>query len=183
MLVDDFSLEREVLSLNAENRRLEKRTLRAEMALNAIKRRLGEYVVQPSTDTKFADPNLQGVMPGAPWANDLLDAVGARVDGTANGGDANPTAVNAVSNRGGDSKDAWSRATRRGRTRSRSPPRKRRAMVVSAPRSERHDVFIGISRAKKTDRTLAFAATYSISHHHQSTNLQLPTHLYLLCQL
>ena len=37
------------------------------------------------------------------------DAVGARVDGTANGGDANPTAVNAVSNRGGDSKDAWSR--------------------------------------------------------------------------
>ena len=51
MLVDDFSLEREVLSLNAENRRLEKRTLRAEMALNAIKRRLGEYVVQPSTDT------------------------------------------------------------------------------------------------------------------------------------
>ena len=109
MRVDDFSLEREVLSLNAENRRLEKRTLRAEMAVNAIKRRLGEYVVQPSTDTKFADPNLQGVMPGAPWANDLLDAVGARVDGTANGGDANPTAVNAVSNCGGDSKDAWSR--------------------------------------------------------------------------
>ena len=110
MLVDDFSLEREVLALNAENRRLEKRTLRAEMALNAIKRRLGEYVVQPSKDdTHFADPNLQGVMPGAPWANDLLDAVGARMDGASSGGDANLTAVNALSNRGGDSKDGWSR--------------------------------------------------------------------------
>ena len=87
MLVDDFSLEREVLALNAENRRLEKRTLRAEMALNAIKRRLGEYVVQPKDESVYADPNLSGVLPGAPWANDLLDAVGQRMQASGEGGE------------------------------------------------------------------------------------------------
>jgi hypothetical protein len=110
MLVDDFSLEREVLSLNAENRRLEKRTLRAEMALNAIKRRLGEYVVAPKDETHFADPNLSGVMPGAPWANDLLDAVGSRVESAARPSyalDPKPTAVNSISS-GKESRDeAW----------------------------------------------------------------------------
>ena len=80
MLVDDFSLEREVLALNAENRRLEKRTLRAEMALNAIKRRLGEYVVAPKDESNYSDPNLSGILPGAPWANDLLDSVGQRIN-------------------------------------------------------------------------------------------------------
>lgn len=87
MLVDDFSLEREVLALNAENRRLEKRTLRAEMALNAIKRRLGEYVVQPKDESVYADPNLSGVLPGAPWASDLLDAVGQRMQASGEGGE------------------------------------------------------------------------------------------------
>jgi hypothetical protein len=107
MLVDDFSLEREVLSLNAENRRLEKRTLRAEMALNAIKRRLGEYVVAPKDETHFADPNLSGVMPGAPWANDLLDAVGSRVESARPSytSEPKPTAVNSISS----GKDGWSR--------------------------------------------------------------------------
>jgi hypothetical protein len=75
MLVDDFSLEREVLTLNAENRRLEKRVLRAEMALNAIKRRLSEYAVTPKDDAHFADPQLVHALPGAPWANSLIDAV------------------------------------------------------------------------------------------------------------
>jgi len=110
MLVDDFSLEREVLALNAENRRLEKRTLRAEMALNAIKRRLSEYVVQPKDDQQFADPNLSTVMPGAPWANGLLDAIGDRVE--TNGSAATPTepqatAINAIPTR--TNKGGWSR--------------------------------------------------------------------------
>ena len=77
------------------------------MALNAIKRRLGEYVVAPKDETHFADPNLSGVMPGAPWANDLLDAVGSRMESArpSHASEPKPTAVNSISS----GKDGWSR--------------------------------------------------------------------------
>jgi len=110
MLVEDFSLEREVLTLNAENRRLEKRVLRAEMALNAIKRRLSEYVVTPKDDAHFADPQLVSVLPGAPWANSLIDTV-------ANGGvepsEMSPksTVNNAVSSKRAESAKAKARGS------------------------------------------------------------------------
>ena len=134
--------------------------------------------VQPWTPPKFADPACNGVVPGAPWANVAsMPWAPAWME--------RPTGVTRIprAERGLEPRVVIPRmrgvgATRAGRTRSRRLRGSGRAMVVSAPRSERHDVFIGISRAKKTFE-LRICCYVSISRHHrQQIYNYRPTSIY-----
>ena len=77
LMVDDFSLEKEVLTLSAENRRLEKRVLRSEMAALHDSKTVAEFSL-PNTarDAYRIDSNPKDMMNG----NDVDDYASAVKD-------------------------------------------------------------------------------------------------------